>query len=213
MRIILLLIFLLATTGWPSQIISGVGIEGGLSSTFQKWNYADGMRFMKEMDQHENIGIFYQFLDFKYVNLLLNIDYEQKGGLDNEIDSTYIDQNGQIVTGGKIKMWDRLDYIGFAPRIKAKIRIRGIEPFVTIGASFDYMISKKNEYLGNVINEFKATDIAALYGIGIGVYFTKNLQGFFEFLHEPSVVAIFSNSFVNVKNDLMKFNLGIMYCL
>lgn len=209
-----LLYILLLSVTIRAQIISGIGAEGGLNYAFQKWNYTTQMDFMKDMDQHYNFGLFCQFLNMKYLNILINLDYDQKGGLDNKTIIADINSSGELVPGStKQGIWDQLDYICITPRIKGKIKLSRIEPFVSLGPSMDFMVNRKSAYLENMINNFQTIDISVSYGIGVGYYFNNNLQGFAEFLHKPSLINIYSNPNLKIKNDLMKINVGILYIL
>jgi hypothetical protein len=197
--------------------ISGFGAEGGLSLTYQNWDYKSNVGFgaidfMNDWDNHFNAGVFLQFFDYKYFNLNADITYNQKGGLTkNGIQSTGSSDNGEIVLGPMLEIWDKLDYISFAPRAKFKYPFGKIEPFFTIGPSFDFLINKTSFMVD--VDIFKKYEVSALYGIGVGYNIDGHFNCFFEFLHQPGISFIYSNSNVDVKNDVLKFNVGLLYQL
>lgn len=108
-------------------LLSGIGAEGGLSLTSQKWDYKSNEDFaisMNDWDQRANAGIFFQFFNFKFFNLNADITYNQKGGIAKQgIQSSSIDSNHQIVPGPWIAEWDRIDYIGLSSMAKFKYAI------------------------------------------------------------------------------------------
>jgi hypothetical protein len=193
--------------------LCGIGVEGGLSLTSQKWDYKSNLLFyaipMKDWDQHANAGIFFQFLNCKYFNLLFDVAYNQKGGLDKHgIPSPLLDANIGIL----FAVWNRIDYLSLSSRAKFKYKIGFIEPFFTIGPSFDFEIMRSFSDFAPMY-DFKNFDVSTPYGIGVGMIINSHLYGFFEFLHQPSIVPIFRNSNLDITNDEVKFNIGLMYVL
>ncbi|MGB7569161.1 MAG: hypothetical protein WBM07_14975 [Chitinivibrionales bacterium] len=212
------LVFSLLFLNSEAGILTGIGAEGGLSLTSQKWDYKSNTDYaflMKDWDQRANAGIFFQFFDFKHFNLIVDITYNQKGGLDKQgIQSTIIGSDGsyEIIPGSWIAIWDRIDYISLLPRAKFKYKIGFIEPFFTIGPSFDFETRRTFSEIPP-ITDFKKFDFSTPYGIGVGMSINPHLYGFFEFLHQPSIIPIYSNSNLDITNDGVKFNIGLMYVL
>jgi hypothetical protein len=206
-------------------VLSGFGAEGGLSLTSQKLNYTTDTKnefVMKDWDQHGNAGIFFQFFDVKFINLDLDITYNQKGGLSkNGLLTSHVDPvNGGLVLGPAVDVWDRLDYISLSPRAKTKFTIGRFEPFFTIGPCFDFLIHGSSEFYST--DNFKKYEVSALYGVGVGYNINARLQSFFEFLHQPGITPICSEllyspgggtSNLDIANDVLKFNVGILYRL
>jgi hypothetical protein len=212
---LLIPLFLSASQAEP---ISGFGAEGGLSLTYQNWDYKSNVDFgaidfMNNWDNHFNAGVFLQFFDYKYFNLDADITYNQKGGLEkNAFEETSIDNNYNIISvTGTLDMWDRLDYVSFAPRAKFKYPMGKFDPFFSIGPSFDFLINKTSFMVDADI--FKKYEVSALYGIGVGYNIDQHFNCFFEFLHQPGISFIYSASTVEVKNDVLKFNVGLLYQL
>jgi hypothetical protein len=207
-------LFLSASQAGP---ISGFGAEGGFSLTYQNWDYKSNVGFgaidfMNDWDKHFNAGVFIRFLDCKYFSLDADITYNQKGGLTkNGIQSTGSGDNGEIVLGPMLEIWDRIDYVSFAPRVKFKYSIGKFVPFFSIGPSFDFLVNKSSFLLD--VDIFKNYEVSALYGVGVGYKIDRHLSCFFEFLHQPGISFIYSNSNVDIKNDVLKFNVGLLYQL
>ena len=202
-RFMLGFVGLLLIVNANAGILTGIGAEGGLSQTHQIGNDKTGLLGtgfgLKDWDSHFNAGVSAQFFEYKYFNLNLNFTYNRKGGLKkNGIQSTYVDGNNNVVYGPMLAIWDRLDYISFAPVAKFKYPVWKLEPFFTIGPSFDL---------------FKKYEVSALYGVGVGYRINTHYYGFFEFLHQPGMTYLFSNSNVDWKNDVVKFNLCLLYLL
>jgi Outer membrane protein beta-barrel domain len=215
--LVFLLIPLLLSTSKAGPI-SGFGAEGGLNLTYQNWDYKSNesfgaIDFMNDWDNHFNAGVFIQFLDCKYFNLDADITYNQKGGLTkNGIQSTGSGDNGEIVLGPMLEIWDRIDYISFAPRAKFKYPMGKFDPFFSIGPSFDFLVKKSTSEIPP-FDDFKKYEVSALYGVGVGYKIGRHLNCFFEFLHQPGISFIYSNSNVDIKNDVLKFNVGLLYQL
>jgi hypothetical protein len=196
-------------------LITGFGAEGGLGLTYQNWEYSNalaGVEFMKNWDEHFNAGVFCQFFNYKYFNLFADISYNQKGGLDN-FQGTVVDSfGGEIESGSTIKIWDRLDYISIVPRAKFKYPMGKIEPFFTIGPSFDFLVKKSTSEIPIIVDANKS-ELSALYGVGVGYIINSHFNCFFEFLHQPSLTFLYSNSNLDIRNQVLKFNVGLLYQL
>jgi hypothetical protein len=196
--------------------ISGFGAEGGLSLTRQNWDYKSGAAYaisMDDWDKRCNAGVFLQFFDYKYFDLDADITYNQKGGLKKDaFEMASIDYNYNITVAGTLDMWDRLDYFSFAPRAKFKYPMGKFDPFFSIGPSFDFLVNKSVSEIPP-FDDFKKYEVSALYGVGVGYKIDRHLSCFFEFLHQPGISFIYSNSNVDVKNDVLKFNVGVLYQL
>jgi hypothetical protein len=196
--------------------ISGFGAEGGLSLTRQNWDYKSGAAYaisMDDWDKHANAGFFLEFFDYKYFDLNADISYNQKGGLKKDaFEKTSIDYNYNITVTGTLDMWDRLDYVSFTPRAKFKYPLGKFDPFFSIGPSFDFLVNKSVSEIPP-LDDFKKYEVSALYGVGVGYEIDRHLNCFFEFLHQPGISFIYSASTVEVKNDVLKFNVGLLYQL
>jgi hypothetical protein len=196
-------------------LVTGFGAEGGLSLTYQNWEYSNGLagvEFMKNWDEHFNAGVFLQVFDYKYFNLDADIAYNQKGGLaKNGLVKAGIGPNFEIIQEGYIAIWDRLDYISIAPQAKFKYPMGRFDLFCTMGPSFDLLINKSS-YLVSIEN-FKNYELSALYGVGMGYKIDSHFNCFFEFLHQPSLTFLFSNSNLDIRNQVLKFNVGMLYQL
>jgi hypothetical protein len=198
-------------------LVTGFGAEGGLSLTYQNWEYSNalaGVEVMKDWDEHFNAGVFCQFFDYKYFNLDADISYNQKGGLaKNGFEKTGIVDN-QIIPEGYIDIWDRLDYISIAPRANFKYPMGNFEPFFTIGPSFDFLVKKSTSEISPIgdvnVNKY---ELSALYGVGVGYKIDSHFNCFFEFLHQPSLTFLYSNSNLDIRNQVLKFNVGMLYQL
>src|SRR5271157_1293112 len=108
------LVFSLFVLNSQAGILTGIGAEGGLSLTSQKWDYKSDTlaaalsSFMKDWDKHANAGIFFQFFDFKHFNLIVDITYNQKGGLDKSaIHSESMGPGFTLIPGPSSDLWDR----------------------------------------------------------------------------------------------------------
>jgi hypothetical protein len=195
--------------------ISGFGAEGGLSLTYQNWEYSNalaGVEFMKNWDEHFNAGVFCQFFNYKYFNLDAEITYNQKGGLaKSAIEITQVGPDGTILGPGPgIDLWDRIDYVSLTPRAKFKYPMGNFEPFLTIGPSFDFLVKKSTSEIP-VIGDFNKYELSALYGVGVGYKIDSHFNCFFEFLHQPSLTFLYSNSNLDIRNQVLKFNVGLLY--
>jgi hypothetical protein len=95
--------------------------------------------------------------------------------------------------------------------VKFKYPVWKFEPFFSIGPSFDLLLNKTSQFVNT--DNFKKYDVSALYGVGVGYKISTHYYGFFEFLHQPWITDICSNSNVDVMNDTVKFNAGLLYLL
>src|SRR5271157_4172065 len=156
-----------------ANLISGIGVEAGPSITFQKWTYTDGIEFMNDMDSHYNVGIYTQFLNFKHVNILLDLSYNQKGGLQKDV-----------------SMWNRLDYISLSPEFKLKYNVSKFEFVFLIGPSFELMIHRDSYMTNDLSSKFNKFDFSTPYGVGVGYRILKNVVMSINFQHQPSIISI-----------------------
>jgi len=169
---------------------------------------------MNNWDQHFNVGALCQFFDYKYFNLIADIAYNQKGGLaKSAVEITQVGPNGVILGPGPgIDLWDRIDYVSLAPRAKFKYPMGNFEPFFTIGPSFDFLVKKSTSEIPP-IGDVNKYELSALYGIGVGYKINLHFYEYFEFLHQPSLMYLYSNSNLDIRNQVLKFNVGMLYQL
>ena len=86
------------------------------------------------------------------------------------------------------------------------------EPFFTIGPSFDFLVKKSTSEIPP-IGDVNKYELSALYGIGVGYKINLHFYEYFEFLHQPSLMYLYSNSNLDIRNQVLKFNVGMLYQL
>jgi hypothetical protein len=47
----------------------------------------------------------------------------------------------------------------------------------------------------------------------VGYKIDSHFNCFFEFLHQPSLTFLYSNSNLDIRNQVLKFNVGMLYQL
>ena len=119
---------------------------------------------MNDMDFHYNAGLYTQFLDYKHVNILLDLSYNQKGGLQKDV-----------------SMRDRLDYLSLSPEFKLKYDFGKFECFFLIGPSFEFMIHRDSYMTNDPSSKFNKFDFSTPYGVGIGYRIVKNAAAEYQF--------------------------------
>ena len=190
-----------------AKIVSGIGAQIGLNSTFQNWDYkTDDINFMDDIDLHYNAVLSVEMFRINYFNLFLSVSYLQKGGLDNDV----IETNAFGQELGTVSVWTRLDYICISPALRFNYNINKFNPYLIIGPSFDLAVSKKESFDQNISNQFKEFEISLPFGVGCEYNIINNINLNFNIQYQPSITNLFENSNLTVKNNLFKYDFGIL---
>ena len=191
-----------------AKIISSIGAQIGLNSTFQSWNYKpDDIDVMDNVDLHYNAVFSVEMFKVNHLNLFLSISYLQKGGLDNDVIET--DALGREL--GTISDWTRLDYICISPALRFNYRINKIDPYLIIGPSFDLMVLKEESFDKNITDQFNEFEISLPFGVGCEYNLINNINLNLNIQFQPSITNLFKNNSLTVKNNLFKYDFGLLF--
>lgn len=207
-----LIIFMLLISG-PLFAQLNYGVKAGITSSTQTWEYV--YKFASngntEARQGINLGIFAEYSDDKYVGVIAEVNYRQKGAKIN-LDYTGRDTSGTILVPKNLDY--KLAYLNIT--LLGKVRYAAlpiVTPYLLAGVKTDYQISNK---LDDVDLGFLATDATKqVWGvvIGGGLEF-KNLLPvsiLAEVRYEFDFNKLYVSDSFQIKTSLLEFKLGIKF--
>ena len=162
-----------------------------------------------------NIALFCEFGSFKYFSVVTQIEYAQKGFIEEMKEA---DETGDIIQ--HLDGNTRLDYLSVPLLLKIKYPKAKFVPYLVLGPRFDYLINTKNGVWEFTEIDIKSTTADKLdkevFGGSIGAGFNlaklSCLQTFIELRYNFD----FSDSYswtnnVTVRNNSFDFWLGIAF--
>ena len=164
----LLLFFFVAR----SQKINSVSVNYGISHSDLAWEYdaANNPYINLGLLGSKSINGFYcnaniESFESKYLALVTGVGFYQKGAIDE------FTKEGEGVVGSL--KWN-LDYLTIDTKLKAKIRVKNLSPYLLVGPRLDYLLrfsSEFNEY--NQLAKLNKINFGLRGGIGVQ-YFIDN---------------------------------------
>lgn len=193
-----------------AQFLKGYGLKIGATLASEDWDYSRlSTDFTPDKRWGLNLGVFSEFLDIPYANIVIELNYVQKG-MKEEVPvttTTNPDGTGEYIT------WDtRIDYLNLSALGKLKSKFGQFTPYIMIGPKVDFKLNVENSFgITNVVeDEFKTIMYGAKIGGGVEFKFsTFSLLA--ELLCDHNFNDLFENENLTVTASSIDFRLGVLF--
>ena len=187
---ILIVLSMLPLSNYASTV-KHYGVKIGLTSANQEFTgiYLENVDLKRK--NGFNAGIFIEFLDFSNFSILTQLEYTQKGMIEENI---VTDELGNQI--GQYTIESTLNYLSVPISAKYSIPIQNIIPYLIAGLRYDYLINYNSFYeeppqigsesssgfLDNTIyDEFRKSVFGAQFGVGVEIDFISIIKPSIEF--------------------------------
>ena len=187
-----------------AQIISKYGIKSGLTISSLKWESNPYFKF--ENKNGFNLGIFAEFLDYSFFNIVAELNYVQKGFvLKTEITSfEHPEGTGEFRTHPS-----QTDYLNSTILGKIKLSQSDFRPYFIVGTKFDFEIYNNDKIF--IIQDDFAKFIPGLK-VGLGTEFTISKLNFLtELLYDANFIELYEENNLNISSSSIDIRLGIIF--
>lgn len=203
-----LVLFLFASTTLFGQL--NYGIKGGVASSTQDWIFVYGFAKNSSITPQKGttIGIFAEYSQDKYLGVIAEVNYIQKGG------KIILDYTGRDTTGQTIipKNYDyKLSYFNISLMGKLRYDMKFFSPYAIAGLKTEYQLN--NDFSDDDLGYLKDETAHQLWGWIIGAGFEiKDLLPI-TFIGEIRYVSdfnkIFYSSKMQITNNTVEIRFGI----
>jgi hypothetical protein len=209
-KILVLLATLLSISPVFGQI--KYGIKGGETVTDQTWEVVPRFAHSVVIDSRKgiNLGVFAEFSEDKYVGIVAEINYRQKGA---NISLVYTgrDTSGLIVVPKNLE--HKLTYLNISLLGKVKYEFPYITPYLITGLKTDYQLSNKleDEDLGFIATESSKQIWGLVLGGGFELRDLLPVVILGEFRYEFDFNKIYAEDQFQFKTNTFEFRIGIKF--
>jgi hypothetical protein len=160
-----------------------------------------------------NAGLFVEFGKFKLLSFVTNIEYAQKGFIEEQVETG---EDGPEPIKN-VEANTRLDYLSIPLFLKVRYPDSKYEPYVILGPRFDHLFNKKNgvykftkvDFKSESANYFDKNIFGSSFGVGFNLPKFSRLNTFVEFRYNVDFSDSYSSiKTVTVKNRSYDFWLG-----
>jgi hypothetical protein len=197
-----------------SQLISNIGVKGGVTFSNQDYKYHNGDNFFDfKTIPGCNGSLFAEFLSTKNYCTVFEAGYEQRG-LGMEIVKT--DEFGNEL--GRYTIRDVTHYATFGLLGKFKVSSKPVSAYFTAGPRMDlYLGYTEHVPSGEVelnapntiLENFEKVNYSFTFGTGIELTSVRRFRPFVEFNYSPAVARSYENSSIYVKEHYFNIKAGI----
>jgi hypothetical protein len=208
-KILIILLFVIAG---PLFAQLNYGVKAGLTSSNQTWEYVPKFANYGNVEPRKgiNLGIFAEYSDNKYLGVLAEINYRQKGA---KIDINYTgrDTSGSIVVPKSIE--HKLSYINITLLGKVRYDLSFVTPYVIGGLKTDYQVSNKFDDvdLGYLSTECTTQIWGAVIGAGFEIKKLFPFALLAEFRYEFDFNKLYVSDDYQIKTSSFELKLGVRF--
>lgn len=205
--IISILLIILVESNY-TQIIKSYGLKLGASNSEQVWNSSIGLdySYISSIWGYDFSG-YVEFLDIPYVSIISEIHYIQKGRTIT-INGTIVDPNSPYGYRdiGLQKTKQIFNYLSIPILAKFRYENSFIIPYLTIGPSFDFLISYPESEL---YNKFNKSELGIKVSAGINIPYKLLSILIMELGYNQSITNTYKNENVTIHNRGYSFSIGV----
>jgi len=208
-----LLVILLILSCIPVYSQMKYGVKGGVTLSDETWEYTPRFARSGKVDAKSvlNLGIFAEYSDQKYVSVVAELNYRQKGA---KIFMEYTGRDTSMTVIVPKNIDHQLAYINISLLGKVKYPVLPfLTPYAMGGLKTDYQVSNKFD---DVDLGFLSTETTKqIWGAVIGGGFEINKLLPFDILAEVRYEFDFNKLYVDdyfqFKNNTLEFRLGVRF--
>lgn len=209
-RKIVLFILLLSISPLFGQL--KYGVKAGMTTSDQTWDVLPKFAKFVSIDSRKgiNLGVFAEFSDTKYVGVVAEINYRQKGA------NIYLDYTGKDTSGQTIlpkNLEHKLSYLNLSLLGKIKYEFANFTPYIIGGLKTDYQLSSdlNDPDLGYVASETTSQIWGAVIGGGIEITNLLPVSILGEFRCEFDFNKLYTEDRFQFKSNTIEFRLGVKF--
>ena len=184
-----------------AQIVSGIGIMGGITYSTQKWKYTEpAEKLKKKWILRYNGSAFVEFFQHDYLRWVLEAQYNMKGAKEKTDTGTYR---------------NKLDYICLNNYLKIRIydELADFIPYIMLGVRSEYAFKKKPQIYPEIIQHFNPIHFGWSVGAGVEMVMYGNIKPFAE-LHynrDLPVIYAYQKDNLSIINQAFELKVGFKY--
>jgi hypothetical protein len=206
-----LIIFLFIIAG-PLFAQLNYGVKAGLTSSSQEWEFIPKFASYGNVQNRQgiNLGVFAEYSEDKYVGVIAEINYRQKGA---KIDLNYTgrDTSGTIVVPKSLE--HKLSYLNISLLGKIRYDFSFATPYIIGGLKTDYELS--NTLDDTDLGFLSSASTTQIWGAVIGGGFEiKNLLPvaiLAEFRYEFDFNKLYVSDNFQIKTHSIEFKFGVKF--
>ncbi len=204
-----ILVILFFTFSLQAQFLKSFGVKFGGATTNQERKYhlpTSGHDAIVTIQPNKNLvglsaGVYAEFKGYSIFDILLELNYLQKGFVREE----------QYTTGESYTLKQRTDYLNFSLLIKAKVYDGIVTPYLIAGPRYDFEITKTGYGVDNPYYEAFNKNLFGFY-FGVGSKFDLfNINLLAEAIYDLGITDLYDDSLVRVTADTFIFRMGISF--
>lgn len=190
-------IVLFASLSTHAQFLNSLGITVGVSAMHEKFYFYNPDEVIKKKYLFgPNASIFAEFFSHDYIRWVSEIQYNQKGSLDKQDDST--------------KYKNRLQYLCWNNYLKLRYEMYRIIPYILIGPRLEYKLTQRIQS-PPVTGQFLKLHVSAAPGAGVEFVSYGNIKFFVEGFYNPDINDGYAMPELHVKNINWELRVGLKY--
>jgi hypothetical protein len=150
-------------------------------------------------------GIFLEAIDLRYLSVVAEVQYTQKGMKWTIPITTETQPDG---TGEYVTRSPRVDYVSIPVLAKVRFSTPIAMLYILAGPRFDFLIYKNADGFDPIVHKFENSDFGATLGFGV----ERELSHFSilaEIRSNPNLKDSFNNEFLTVRNRSWDFVVGV----
>lgn len=188
------------------------GVKAGLTSSNQTWEFTP--RFAKTGETTArssiNLGLFAEYSDDKYVSVLAELNYRQKGA-NIKMEYTGRDTSGTIIVPKDLE--HKLAYMNVSLLGKVRYQVGIFSPYLLAGLKTDYQISNKLDDidLGHIAEDATKQIWGAVIGAGFEIKNFLPVGILAEVRYEFDFNKLYVEDNFQFKSDTIEFRIGIKF--
>jgi hypothetical protein len=192
-----------------AQVLRSYGLKVGCAKAEQQWNYSlqPGLGSGIGPIWGFNAGVFIEFFNHRYLSVLAELNYIQKGRTISFIATAPSNDPRGYSDLGLIELKQIFEYISIPVLVKFRVDGTTFTPYIAGGPSLEYLISYP-AIDADVYKKFNKIEFALKAVVGLELYFSKRIF-LLECRYNYSVTDTYKNEFVTVKSRAMEILFGV----
>lgn len=206
------LIILLFIVAGPLFAQLNYGVKAGLTSSSQVWEFVPRFANYGNVEDRKgiNLGVFAEYSEDKYVGIIAEINYRQKGA---KIDLNYTgrDTSGTIVIPKSFE--HKLSYLNISLLGKIRYDFSFATPYIIGGLKTDYQLSNTLDDvdLGFLSSESTTQIWGAIIGAGFEIKHLLPVAILAEFRYEFDFNKLYVSDNFQIKTHSIEFKFGVKF--
>ncbi|MCW3072709.1 MAG: hypothetical protein JWO44_2599 [Bacteroidetes bacterium] len=195
-RILLIAIVLLFALQGNAQFLNGLGITVGATAANQKFKYHEPLSISRKSYIFGfNASVFLECLSHDNVRWVTEIQFNQKGSVDNQPGASYA---------------NRLQYLSWNNYLKFRYEMYRIIPYVLVGPRLEYTFSQGTSSPA-ITGPFLPLHVSGAVGGGLEFVSFTNFKFFVEGFYNPDIMPAYVAPALHINNKDFELRVGLKY--